>query len=154
MTTILYDHEKKQIAVDSRTSAGGLIKSDITDKSITKEDGSIWFVSGYASEAESFSELSHGDKVNTKFECYALVIKEGKVYSAIEHNGVLSSCELQWNDAIGSGCELAIASLDHGKTAKEAVEYAITKDCYSGGKVRVFDVKTGLELNKSNNKGE
>lgn len=26
------------------------------------------------------------------------------------------------------------------KTVKEAVEYAITKDCYSGGKVRVFNL--------------
>lgn len=42
---------------------------------------------------------------------------------------------------MGSGYQFAIAALDLGKTAKEAVNYAKTRDIYTGGRVRVFDVK-------------
>lgn len=47
------------------------------------------------------------------------------------------------NQAVGSGGNWALSSLDHGKSAKEAVEYAITKDIYSGGKVHVYDIEKG-----------
>jgi hypothetical protein len=36
-----------------------------------------------------------------------------------------------------------LAALDFGKTAKEAVEYAMTRDVYSGGKVHVYDIDKG-----------
>jgi len=47
---------------------------------------------------------------------------------------------VEYNDAMGSGEEFALAALDHGKTAEDAVAYAATRDSGTGGKIRVFDV--------------
>lgn len=146
MTTIVYCHKTKQIAVDSRVTAGMLIKSDSAAKFIKNKRGEIWFISGQRSEGENYSKLKHGDVVNDDFNIDAIVIKDGEVYSAIESNGVLSFCKVEWNEATGSGNEFALAALDFGKTAKEAVEYAATKDCYTGGKVHVFNLDGGEVL--------
>ena len=48
---------------------------------------------------------------------------------------------------VGSGGTFAYCALDFGKTAKEAVEYAATKDTNTGGKVRVFNLD-GEEVQK------
>ena len=53
---------------------------------------------------------------------------------------MLSICELKFNDYVGSGGYDALRALDFGKSAKEAIEYAATKDCNTGGKVRVFNL--------------
>ena len=141
MTAIVYCHKTKQIAVDSRVTSGGAIKTDSFDKTIRKEDGSLWFMSGDVSEYENYSNLKYGDKVNNYFECYSLVIKKGKAYSAISNSkNVLSLCEVKYNDYVGSGGYDALIALDFGKTAKEAIEYAATKDCHTGGKIRVFNL--------------
>ena len=42
--------------------------------------------------------------------------------------------------AIGTGMDLAIAYMDAGHTAKEAVQYATTKDIFSGGEVLSYQV--------------
>lgn len=141
MTTILYNHDKKQIAVDSRrTMSNGVIHDDNADKSI-KINNELWFVSGISSESVNFVKLKHGDKIVSPFECYALIIKEGLAYIACSSSdGYMSIDELSCNFAIGSGDEFALAALDFKATTKEAVEYAITKDCYSGGAVRVFNL--------------
>ena len=65
------------------------------------------------------------------------------MYTASSDNGVYRSSLIEYNDSAGSGGEFAIAALDMGKTAKEAVEYAMTRDFYSGGKVHVYDIETG-----------
>ena len=39
-------------------------------------------------------------------------------------------------------------TLDYGATAKEAVEYAMAKDVYTGGKVNVFNVSGKPEKKK------
>lgn len=41
--------------------------------------------------------------------------------------------------AIGCGQEFALAAMDHGKTAPEAVEYAATRNVYTGGLITVVD---------------
>lgn len=41
--------------------------------------------------------------------------------------------------AIGSGRDFAIASMDYGNTAKAAVEYAASRDLYTGGEVVTDD---------------
>jgi len=52
-------------------------------------------------------------------------------------------CEqiIKYNKGLGSGRDFAIAAMDHGKSAKEAVKYAMTRDTYTGGRIRVFNVK-------------
>lgn len=46
-------------------------------------------------------------------------------------------------DAFGSGADLAIAAMDLGVSSSEAVEYAATRDIYTGGEVESFDIYTG-----------
>ena len=49
-------------------------------------------------------------------------------------NGSIS-CGITGPVTIGSGCEFALAACDLGKTAVEAVEYASTRDVFTGGGV-------------------
>ena len=139
MTTIIYDYKNKQVAVDSRcTNGSGEIISDSYNKTF-KNDKGLWFFSGYAGEIEIFSKLNHGDEIDSKFHITAFLIKDESCYMATKDGRYMSITKMIHNDAIGSGCQFSIGALDHGKSAKEAVEYAITKDCYSGGKVWVYN---------------
>lgn len=149
MTAIIYCHKTKQVAVDSMVTAGGVIKAHDFDKTIKSKDGSLWIISGDLAEYESYANLEHGDKVNKDFYCAAIVIRKGKAYSAITNeNNALSILELKFNEYCGSGGFEALCALDFDKTAKEAVEYAATKDCHTGGKVRVFNLD-GVEVSNS-----
>lgn len=143
MTTIAYHHNDKQVAVDSRIVGGGIINSDSFDKTIKNELG-LWFFCGSASDIVDLQVLKHNDEINPIPDCTAFLITSGKCYLVgVNSHGFCQYLELTYNDTNGSGADLALASMDHGKSAKEAVEYAITRDIYSGGKVRVFDVETG-----------
>ena len=140
MTTILYDHKNKQIACDSRATAMGMIKTDSFTKFLNK-DGVMWFFVGNSGEADmlasTFKELTAAPE---NLDVSAFFVDNGCVYSASIDNGIYRSSLIEYSDAGGSGNEFAIAALDAGKTAKEAVEYAITKDYFSGGKVHVYDI--------------
>jgi len=54
---------------------------------------------------------------------------------------IYAECIVDHNYAQGSGDQWALAALDFGDSAREAVEYAMTKDVYSGGKVHVYDIE-------------
>jgi len=141
MTTISYNHHDKQIAVDSRVVSNGLVRSDSFDKTVKNEFG-LWIFCGSAADTKDLCVLKHNDKVDPLPDCSAFLIAHGKCYDVIVNNdGYCEYFELSFNEAKGSGTELALAAMDFGKSAKEAVEYAMTRDIYSGGEVRVFDVK-------------
>jgi len=141
MTTIVYNHKDKQIAVDSRLVNHGLAKSDSFDKTIENEYG-LWIFSGNASDMKDLCVLKHNDEASTIPNCTAFLISDGKCFEVqVNDSGICEHFEITFNEAKGSGSELALAAMDFGKSAKEAVEYAITRDIYSGGEVRVFDVK-------------
>ena len=143
MTTIAYHHKDKQIAVDSRLVNHGLVKSDSFDKTIKNEFG-VWIFCGTASDIKDLCKLKHNDKVDVIPNCSALLITDSKCYDVIVNNdGYCEYFELGHNDTKGSGGELALAAMDFGKSAKKAVEYAMTRDIYTGGKIQVIDVETG-----------
>lgn len=143
MTTIAYNYKDKQIAVDSRSTAGSHIMSDKAIKHKEK-DGVMWFFCGKVGEQdmfiETFKELTSAPDF---IDVTAFFIENKNVYLATVDNGVYRSCIIECIDAIGSGCEFAIAAMDLGKTAKESVEYAKTRDSSSGGKVYVYDIEKG-----------
>ncbi len=141
MTTIVYDHKSKLIAVDGRsTDRGGVIASDKAKKSITNELG-MWFLTGLVADHPDLVKLKHNDTCDPIPDCSAILIKNGVAWLVGVGNEKFCSHEkLEDNQSLGSGFKFALSALDFGKTAKEAVEYAITKDCYSGGKVRVFNL--------------
>lgn len=140
MTTIAYHHKSKTVAVDSRISNHGLVKSDSYDKTI-KNDIGLWVFCGNACDMKDLCYLRHNDKTETVPNCSAFLITDGICYDVyVNKEGVCEYFEVTFNEAKGSGSELALAAMDHGKSAKEAVKYAITRDIYSGGRVRVFNV--------------
>ena len=141
MTTLAYDHNRQQIACDSRATAMGMIKNNNTVKYLQK-DNITWFFCGNSGETNllvnTFKELTEAP---ANIDVSAYFVDKGSVYSACVDDGVYRSSLIEFNDSAGSGCEFAIAALDMGKTAKEAVEYAMTRDFYSGGKVHVYDIE-------------
>ena len=143
MTTIVYDHDNQLIACDSRATAGGYITSDSVNKFITVND-EIWFFAGNLSDIDLFiSEFEPNKEASEHLDCQAFVVsnKQGKMVWISE--GVYKTEKLWVNDAFGSGGWHGQIAMDFGKTAKEAVEYAMTKDIHSGGKVHVYDIVKG-----------
>ena len=142
MTTIVYCHKTNQIACDSRSTNGYMIVTDGAMKHIKVNDLE-WFISGRAGEAYAFANnFKELDIAMDGLGNDAIFISKGSAYLASIDEGRFRSLLLDVNQGIGSGGYFAMAALDFGKTAKEAVEYAITKDFASGGKVHVFDIDT------------
>jgi ATP-dependent protease HslVU (ClpYQ) peptidase subunit len=152
MTTIVYDHRHRIIAVDSRICRSGVISSDefIKYRYVGAE---LWFTCGTAADEQLLIDWfrSGDDKPKLIPECEAYVVVDGKVYSRLVHeNGTICQLELTFSESIGSGSKFAISAIDHGKSAMEAVEYAATRDCYTGGKVHVYDIESCRFLDEPN----
>jgi len=143
MTTIAFHHKDKQVAVDSRITAGNLIRSDSYNKTIKNEIG-LWIFAGTTCDYELLSTLNHHDKSDIVPDCSALLIRDGKVFGVfVEDDGICLHLEYKYNTAFGSGSDFAITAMDFGKSVQEAVKYAMTKDAFTGGEIQVFDVETG-----------
>ena len=144
MTTIVYDHKNKQIACDSRETSGGFICSDNTIKHKKTEAG-IWFVSGVSSDADAFiNKASHNTKCDAFVDSAAIFVdaKSDVYIVCLDSDNIYKFDILTASDGIGSGGRTAVCALDFGVTAKKAAEYAISRDCYSGGKVHVYDIES------------
>lgn len=140
MTTIAYHHGDGQIAVDSRMTHHGLAKSDQFDKTIKNKKG-LWIFAGNASDMGLLSGLNHFDETKIIPECSAFLISGGKVYDVhVNEHKICEYFELTHSDTKGSGSDLALAAMDFGKSAREAVKYAATRDIYTGGRIRVYNV--------------
>ncbi len=144
MTTLVYSRKENVIAIDSRLTAGGIIQSDNFKKWVATESG-LYFMVGCVSDVEHMldfidSEEMLWDKdfdlevniVSSTCEPLVFGIEAGVMFSE-----KLSMCEYK---TFGSGAQFALAALDMGKTAKQAVEYAMTRDIYTGGKVVQYDL--------------
>lgn len=142
MTTIIYDHKNKQVACDSRESGGGVLFSDDSVKYVVS-GSDVWFICGSKSDKDIFiNTFAHNACVPENLECGGLLARDGKCYKACNEGGVYKLDELVCNESLGSGGWLAMAAVDLEKTAKEAVEYAMTRDLFSGGKVHVYDIES------------
>jgi ATP-dependent protease HslVU (ClpYQ) peptidase subunit len=152
MTTIVYDHKRGQIACDSRLTIGSLIATDTADKTLETSKG-IVFLAGSIGDFETLAKLiennEHGasDPQDGELECDAMLIMNGSVYNVFMSDDIVNYQRCSFSNGIGSGRDWALSSLDHGKNAKQAVEYAATRDIYTGGKVRVYDIKKGKFIN-------
>ena len=142
MTTIVYDHKSKQIAVDSRTVAGSVILDD-THKKWRLIDGSYYFFCGVVADIEHFMELQNvKGKPKHVNNITCIKVTEGRAYMCgIDDEEGYWQETMDYNDGAGSGRFWALSALDFGRTAKEAVAYAATRDTYTGGVIHVFDMK-------------
>lgn len=150
MTTIVYCKKTNKIAIDSRTSAGSLIVSDHAKKFSTDSNGNVWFMAGRTPDTELAAKLLADIKAQTfsvkdenELEYSGFVVSDGVVYSLYrDSDNYHNMHETRYSESFGSGGMFALAALDFDKSAKEAVEYAKTRDCYTGGKVHVFHVNS------------
>lgn len=144
MTTIAYHHESKTVAVDSRkTSKGGVISSDDSNK-INVNDLGAWILCGAVCDIESFITLSKNQLFNNdvKLEVSGLRFDANGLFYVFMSDGIFCEELIDHDFTMGSGQDFALSAMDHGKSAVEAVEYAMTRDIYTGGKVRAVDVST------------
>ncbi|MCH9646073.1 MAG: proteasome subunit beta [Proteobacteria bacterium] len=140
MTTIAYNHKDKEIAYDSRLTTGNDIYTDSAVK-MKKVGGVVYFMSGRISDYDDFiKDFEPRKQAIDNLECSMLCVQGGKVYWLSIDNGLYTKTLSTCNDAIGSGYPWVMAAMDFGKSAKEAVEYAKTRDCKTGGKVKVFKI--------------
>ena len=151
MTTIVYDHKAQKIAVDSRATSGGIIVDDESQKWRTTESGEIWFTCGAICDEDLLIDcFKDGDKklgVSVIPDANAFTVRGGVVLMrGVTQDGEAWTQKLTSNRCLGSGSSFALAALDFGQDVKAAVEYAMTRDCYSGGKVHVYDIKSGKFL--------
>lgn len=150
MTTVCYDHSSKQVAVDGRIVRGTMIVEEESPK--WREVGEqLWFFCGQVSDEERLIDHIKGKREEPPkhdIDCSAIAVCMDGVYLVSvteEGEGWSSLCD--YSEAIGSGEQFALAALDFGKSAKEAVEYAATRDCCTGGTVHVYDISNGEFVN-------
>lgn len=140
MITIAYKHSDKEIAVDSRRSRGDVIASD-KEKKFKTVNGVTFIQCGFPCEndilisawfnPESFKCTSNG----------AFVIEGEKAYRfGIDKSDRPWKEELKCDDALGSGFKFAVAAMDFDCSAKDAVNYAKTRDSATGGRAHVFKI--------------
>lgn len=140
MTTIAF--KDGIIAYDSLRSAGNLVISDEQDKKHIIREGVVLFACGAASDIENLvAHLQTGDKLIPNNTAGGLLVEDGVVYDlGVSHeDGVWKYVSADpWAD--GSGQSFALAAMDLGKSAEDAVTYAATRDTMTGGKVNTFVV--------------
>lgn len=155
MTTIAWDG--KTLAADSQATAGNIISSTGMKKIKTPGEDEIWRVRGdkilavaasgdVCATLELVDALKVGLQSNTK-------MRKGLAFTAMAIRGKDKGFEIfkaageeeiaiyeldEWR-SFGSGSAFALSALKMGKTAKEAVEHAISLDLYSGGEVHTFE---------------
>ncbi len=142
MTTIAYHHESKTVAVDSRkSSGGGVINSDKANKVFVNDLGT-WVICGAFSDIESFIALTKNEVFNKDIhlDVSGLRFNTDGLFYVFMSDGIFNEELIDHDFALGSGREFALAALDFGKSAVGTVEYAMTRDIYTGGKINTVNV--------------
>ena len=141
MTTIAY--KDGIIAYDSRATAGDFIIDDDFDKKLEYE-GATFFLAGSLTDFAKFAEcFVHEYKVPKNTNCVALVIYDGALWkAAVDADGMWKhKIEVSKHYAIGNGDQIAVAAMDLGQSAEDAIKAASARDTKTGGKIRVFKIE-------------
>lgn len=147
MTTIAY--KDGVIAWDSRVTANNLIVDDDYDKHIVIAD-THFFVAGATEFSEDFCNAYAARSPTVKdMEVSAIVVEaNGKLFkSSVEESGGQFRI---WRapipqgrlSALGSGHDFALAYMDMGLSAEEAVRRVMKFDAATGGEVRTFRIES------------
>lgn len=144
MTTFVYNKKENKIALNGRESSGALISSEKAEKWTVTDTGNTYFTIGGVSDCKMLIEaVERGDaSLGDHVVCNGTLIKPGNpvvMYGYYEEAIFTEVLDNEFS-AYGSGRDFAYAAFDHGKSAKDCVKYAMTRDCYTGGKITVFDV--------------
>jgi ATP-dependent protease HslVU (ClpYQ) peptidase subunit len=140
MTTIAY--KDGIIACDSRQTRGSSIVSDDTSK-CEIVDGVSFFLSGAVCDEKALIAAYFGTKSPDPVECSGFVVDGGRLMMVghDDKTGIWKQeLDLSNPDAIGSGSSYALAAMDMGASAEDAVRAAMKRDIYTGGSVRTYKV--------------
>jgi ATP-dependent protease HslVU (ClpYQ) peptidase subunit len=141
MTTIAY--KDGVIAYDSRQTRSDRIVSDNSPK-CQVVDGVSFFLSGAVCDERALIAAYFGTPSPVPVECSGYAVDAGKLM-LVGHDdktGIWKQdLDLSNPDAIGSGAQYALAAMDMGATAEEAVAAAAKRDVYTGGAIRTMSIK-------------
>lgn len=139
MTTIAY--KDGIVAFDSRTTDGNdTIATDDCIK-MHKSGGRVFFMAGAVSDEPKFMQLWDTPKEGANLECWAFVWDGSTLWYSAADKHEIWKCPVDHPRAIGSGAKFAIAAMDMGADAKQAVKQAMKRDPFTGGKIRTFRIK-------------
>ncbi len=140
MTTIAY--KDGVIAYDSRQTRSGSIVSDDCQK-LTVVDGVSFFLSGAVCDEKALIAAYFGTPSHVPVECSGYAVDGGRL-QMVGHDDKTGVWRQDLDpanpDAIGSGSAYALAAMDMGASAEEAVRAAMKRDIYTGGKVRTMRI--------------
>lgn len=133
MTTIAYHHKT------------GRILTDDADKVVTVEN-KVFFITSSVADFEPAIDDWLAGKTN-RLLAHGFLIEGGRVWvwGNDPDDGPWKE-PVKCNHALGSGRDYATAAMDFAQGAAGAIKYAMTRDSRTGGRLRTFDVKNGLEI--------
>lgn len=141
MTTIAY--KDGVIAYDSRQTRGGAIVSDDCLK-CEIVSGVSFFLSGCVCDEQALIAAYFGTPSKDPVECSGFVADNGKLMM-VGHDDKTDIWKQPLDpanaDAIGSGSAYALAAMDMGASADEAVRAAMKRDIYTGGTARTMVIR-------------
>lgn len=143
MTTIAY--KDGVIAYDSRQTRGGAIVSDDAPK-CQVVDGVSFFLAGAVCDEKALIAAYFGTPSAAPVECSGYAVDSGKLLMVgyDDKTGIWKQELDPANpDAIGSGSAYALAAMDMGASAEDAVRAAMKRDIYTGGKIRMVALDSG-----------
>lgn len=143
MTTIAY--KGGVIAYDGRQTRSGAIVSDDCSK-CQVVDGVSFFLSGAVCDEKALIAAYFGTPSPVPVECSGYVVDGGKLMMVghDDKTGIWKQeLDLANPDAIGSGAPYALAAMDMGAGAEEAVLAAMKRDIYTGGLIRTVIIDQG-----------
>lgn len=140
MTTIAY--KDGVIAYDSRQTRGGAIVSDDCLKHEVV-DGVSFFLTGAVCDERALIAAYFGTPSPAPVECSGYAVDGGKLM-LVGHDDKTGVWKQELDpsnpDAIGSGSAYALAAMDMGASAVDAVRAAMKRDIYTGGLIRTATI--------------
>lgn len=140
MTTIAY--KDGVIAYDSRKCAGSVIYDNDFEKCIERSGIYFWFT-GCTSDIDDLINVYFGAEPRKNIECTILVWDSETLHTcSVDENACFwrEPLSLYKPHAMGSGSSHAWTAMDMGASAAQAVEMAMKRDTYTGGRVRTFKI--------------
>lgn len=137
MTTIATDG--KSIAADTMISSSEELLG-YAEKLFETKDGGLAGFAGSVCVLEQVKNWLQGHTENppeflndTEFE--GLILRKGRVFYMNHH---FIEIEYLSPNAVGSGASIALGAMLHGANPREAVQYAIERDLFTGGTVTIL----------------
>lgn len=145
MTVIAYDHKTRTLAVDSAFTSGE--RRSYGRKFKELDDGRVVVFAGDVREGrKAIAAIAKGEApTQTQIANCTLIVMHrrgpwaGRVYAYDENP---EPERITKSESWGTGGDFAIAALDAGATAEQAVKITCRRSTSCGGKVHVFSPET------------